>query len=267
MKTKPKDVEIPQAVEVELGTLILVDLSKSKGLKSTGGALLPVNGSVKNGHNLWSSCECDIEKECCGLDPGLVFNTTFQQSSSSMVNNLTSRNSSTSLLNYQMEPPSNQSYYGNCTCLLPEHDKVIGMNRSCPLSLDNAPPTSIHNKYPSMVRSITGEVEATSSSNGKGVVVQLQMGSLMEILTLAPPTTTSSSKCKHSQSILINPELAYQASFEDSILWQGVTGTGSGSIEHQAYYSFLMVPIDQATTLTMANCNGEVRDLDLNLKP
>ncbi|KAB2049260.1 hypothetical protein ES319_A13G164600v1 [Gossypium barbadense] len=135
---------------------------------STGGALLPVNGSVKNGHNLWSSCECDIEKECCGLDPGLVFNTTFQQSSSSMVNNLTSRNSSTSLLNYQMEPPSNQSYYGNCTCLLPEHDKVIGMNRSCPLSLDNAPPTSIHNKYPSMVRSITGEVEATSSSNGSG---------------------------------------------------------------------------------------------------
>lgn len=131
--------------------------------------------------------------------------------------------------------------------------------------------------------------------SGKGVVVQLQMGSLMEILTLAPPTTTSSSKCKHSQSILINPELAYQvslkhqllvwshirfffhpsnahinllkASFEDSILWQGVTGTGSGSIEHQAYYSFLMVPIDQATTLTMANCNGEVGDLDLNLKP
>lgn len=143
MKTKPKDVEIPQAVEVELGTIILVDLSKSKGLKrypqrglgvaqlekirieeeeeqkkhaavispptvshkssyvplpipsfhlsnqssssssvpfpaSTGGALLPVNGSVKNGHNLWSSCGCDIEKECCGLDPGLVFNTTFQ---------------------------------------------------------------------------------------------------------------------------------------------------------------------------------------------
>ncbi|TYH35339.1 hypothetical protein ES332_D13G186800v1 [Gossypium tomentosum] len=119
---------------------------------STGGALLPMNGSVKNGHNLWSSCGCDIEKECCGLDPGLV----------------TSRNSSTSILNYQMEPPSNQSYYGNCTCLLPEHDKVIGMNRSCPLSLDNAPPTSIHNKYPSMVRSITGEVEATSSSNGSG---------------------------------------------------------------------------------------------------
>ncbi|MBA0573977.1 hypothetical protein Golob_001220 [Gossypium lobatum] len=210
---------------------------------STGGALLPVNGSVKNGYNLWSSCECDIEKECCGLDPGLVFNTTFQQSSSSMV---TSRNSSTSILNYQMEPPSNQSYYGNCTCLLPEHDKEIGMNRSCPLSLDNAPPTSIHNKYPSMVRSITGEVEATSSSNGSG-------------FNFEPETLNYSNA--HINLL--------KASFEDSILWQGVTGTGSGSIEHQACYSFLppaMVPIDQATTLTMANCNGEVGHLDLNLK-
>ncbi|PPD68722.1 hypothetical protein GOBAR_DD34401 [Gossypium barbadense] len=161
-------------------------------------------------------------------------------------NAVTSRNSSTSILNYQMEPPSNQSYYGNCTCLLPEHDKVIGMNRSCPLSLDNAPPTSIHNKYPSMVRSITGEVEATSSSNGSG-------------FNFEPETLNYSNA--HINLL--------KASFEDSILWQGVTGTGSGSIEHQSYYSFLppaMVPIDQATTLTMANCNGEVGHLDLNLK-
>ncbi|KAH1032731.1 hypothetical protein J1N35_044905 [Gossypium stocksii] len=199
---------------------------------STGGALLPVNGSVKNGHNLWSSCECDIEKECCGLDPGLVFNTTFQQSSSSMVNNLTSRNSSTSIMNYQVEPPSNQSYYGNCTCLLPEHDKVIGMNRSCPLPLDNAPPTSIHNKYPSTVRSITGEVEATSSSNGSGFNFEPQTLNYRkghccstsigvfdgDFLTLAPPTTTSSSKCKHPQSILIYPELAYQVSLKHQLV-------------------------------------------------
>ncbi|MBA0752244.1 hypothetical protein Gogos_001098, partial [Gossypium gossypioides] len=200
---------------------------------STGGALVPVNGSVKNGYNLWSSCECDIEKECCGLDPGRVFNTTFRQSSSSMVNNLTSRNSSTSILNYEMEPPSNQSYYGNCTCLLPEHDKIMSfVSRQCSTHL--------------MVRSITGEVEATSSSNGSG-------------FNFEPETLNYSNA--HINLL--------KASFEDSILWLGVTGTGSSSIEHQAYFSFLppaMVPIDQATTLTMANCNGEVGHLDLNLK-
>ncbi|KAL4325893.1 hypothetical protein GQ457_11G013730 [Hibiscus cannabinus] len=248
--------------------------------------------------NLRSSFGYDIEKECSsGLDPGLVFKTNLSNlpyesepiwplpslmqraQASSMVNNLTSRTSSTSILNFQMEPPSNQSYYGNCTCLLPEEYKVIGMKRSHPLSLDSAPSTPIHSKYPSIFHYINGQTEAASGSNGstfnfgpgtpnfrKGHYCSTSNGVFDgDFLTLAPPTTTamsSSSKSKHPQSSFINGELAYQASFEDSILRQGATGTGP-------YYSFFppaMVQIEQATTLSMANCNGEVEHVDLNLK-
>ncbi|XP_017979539.1 PREDICTED: uncharacterized protein LOC18594125 isoform X2 [Theobroma cacao] len=291
------------------------------------GVVLPGNGSVNSGHKLWSSREYSIEKECSGLDPGLAFRTNlslpyesepiwpppslmqraqpFQQPSSSMVN-LSSRTSSTSVLNYQMEPPSNQSYYGNCTPLLPEEEKMVGMKRSYPFSLDNAPGPPLHGKYPPIVHPINGHVEAASSSNGSTFNFEPGTPNFREgpscstsnfeskskrsirqngafdgdFLTLAPPTTTtsmcSSSKFKHSPPNLIyyNCELpgleslAYQGSLEDSIIRQG----GSGLRQYRPYYSFFppaaMVQIDRATTITMANCNGgEVGGhVDLNLK-
>ncbi|GMJ11418.1 hypothetical protein HRI_004811000 [Hibiscus trionum] len=258
------------------------------------------------GYNLWSSYGYNIEKECSsGLDPGLIFKTNLSslpyeyepiwplpslmqraQASSSMVNNLTSGTSSTSILNFQMEPPSNQSCYGNCTCLLPEEYKVIGMKRSYPLSLDNAPSTPIHTKYPSIVHSINAQTEVASSSNGSTFNFELGTPNFRkehyystskgvfdgDFLTLALPTTTSmssSSNSKHLQSDLINGEPAYQARSEDSILRQGATGTGYESNECLPYYSFFppaMLQIDPAATLSMANCNGEVGHADLNLK-
>ncbi|KAK8476418.1 hypothetical protein V6N13_136680 [Hibiscus sabdariffa] len=270
------------------------------GTVSTGNTVPFTGGGAVVPDNLWSSYGYNIEKECSsGLDSGPIFKTHLSnlpyesdpiwplpslmqraQASSSMMNNLTSRTSSTSILNFQMEPPSNQSYYGNCTCLLPEEYKVIGMKRSYPLSLDSAPSTPIHSKYPSIVHSINGQTEAASGSNGstfnfepgtpnfrKGHYCSTPNGVFDgDFLTLAPPTTTamsSSSKSKHPQSSFINGELAYQASFEDSILRQGgATGTGP-------YYSFFppaMVQIEQATTLSMANCNGKVEHVDLKLK-
>ncbi|XWS52144.1 hypothetical protein CRYUN_Cryun11dG0042000 [Craigia yunnanensis] len=291
-----------------------------------GAAVLPGNGRVNNGHKFWSSCEYNIEKECSRLDPGLAFRTNlslpyesetiwpltslmqraqpFQQPSSSMVN-LSSRTSSTSVLNFQMEPPSNQSYYGNCTPLLPEEEKVIGMKRSYPFSLDNAPGPPIHSKYPPIAHSINKQVEAASSSNSSAFnfkpgapnfrerpscsTSNLESKSKKSIkqngvfdgdfLTLAPPTTTStcsSSKFKYPPSNLIyyNCELSdleslpYEASFEDSIIRQGASGLNQ---YYRPYYSFFppaMVQIDRATTITMANCKGgEVGGhVDLNLK-
>ncbi|GMI74166.1 hypothetical protein HRI_001085900 [Hibiscus trionum] len=294
---------------------------------------LTCNGSVvHNGQNkLWGSCDCEydnIEKECSGLDPGLAFRTslslpyesepiwplpglmqraaqqTFQQTPSSMVN-LSSRTSSTSVLNFQMEPPSNQSYYGNCAPLLPEDDKVVGMKRSYPFSLDNAPGPPIFSKYPPIVHSINGQVEAASSSNGSTFNFEPGTPSFREgpscstsnmeskskksikqngafdgdFLTLAPPTTTpmcSSSKFKHPSAMLpyYNFELpdleslAYQASFEDLIVRRGVGGVNQS---YRPYYSFLppaMVQIDRAATISMTNCKGgEVGGhVDLDLK-
>ncbi|XVF18733.1 hypothetical protein REPUB_Repub11eG0048500 [Reevesia pubescens] len=296
-----------------------------------GGAILPGNGSLNNnGLKFWSSCEYNIEKECSELDPGLVFRTNlslpyesepiwpnlpslmqraqpFLQPSSSMVN-LSSRISSTSMLNFQMEPPSNQSYayYENCSLnLLPAEEKMVGMKRSYPFALDNAPGPLIHTKYPPIVHSINGQVEdAASSSNGStfnfepgtpnfregpsGSTSNFESKSKKSIkqnevdgdfITLAPPTTTSmcsTLKFKHPPSNLIyyNCELPdleslanYQASFEDSIIRQGASGLN----QYRPYYSFFpraMVQFDQATTITMANCKGgEVGGhVDLNLK-
>ncbi|XWS10064.1 hypothetical protein CRYUN_Cryun39dG0043800 [Craigia yunnanensis] len=285
-----------------------------------GAAVLPGNGSVNNGHKFSSSYEYKIEKECSGLDSGLAFRNNlslpnesepiwplpslmqraqpFQQPSSSMVN-LSSRTSSTSVLNFQMEPPSNQSYYGNCSPLLPE--EMVDMKRSYPFSLDNAPGPPIHSKYHPIVQSINGQVEAASSSNGstfnlpgtpnfregpscstsnwesKSKKNIKQNGAFDgDFLTLAPPTATSmcsSSKFKHPPSNLIYcklpdlESLAYRSSFEDLIIQQGATGLN----QYRPYYSFFppaMVQIDQATTITLANCKGgEVGGyVDLNLK-
>ncbi|XP_022734610.1 uncharacterized protein LOC111288110 [Durio zibethinus] len=279
-----------------------------------GAAVLPGNGSV---NKFWSSCEYKIEKECAGLDPGLAFRTNlslpyesesiwplpslmqraqpFQQHYSSMVN-LSSRTSSTSELNFQMEPPSNQSYYGNCSPLLPEEEKMVGMKRSYPFSLDNAPGPPIHIKYPPIVHSINGKVEAASASkdstfNSEPSTPNFRVGPSCSIsnleskfkksikhgvfdgdfLTLAPPTTTmcSSSKSKHPPSnceTLDLESLVYQPSFEESSIRQGTIRLN----QYRPYYSFFpqaMVQIDRATTITMINCKGgEVGHIDLNLK-
>ncbi|XVE50145.1 hypothetical protein DITRI_Ditri01bG0138300 [Diplodiscus trichospermus] len=274
-----------------------------------GAAVLPGNGSVNYGHKFWSSCPV--------LDPRLAFRTnsclpyesgpvfplpswmqraqTFQQPSSMV--NLSSRTSS-SALNFQMEPPSNQSYYGNCSTLLPE-EKIVGMKRPYPFSLDNAPGPSIHSNYPPIVHSINGQSEAASTSKGinfepgtpnfgegpsystsnlepksKNSIKQ-DGGIDGDFLTLAPPTPTSvysSPKSQHPSSNSIYSELpleslAHQASFEDSFIGQGATGLN----QYQPYYNFFppaMVQMDRATTVTMANCKGgEVGGhVDLNLK-
>ncbi|XVF18736.1 hypothetical protein REPUB_Repub11eG0048800 [Reevesia pubescens] len=264
-----------------------------------GGAILPGNGSLNNnGHKFWSSCEYNIEKECSELDPGLVFRTNlslpyesepiwpnlpslmqraqpFLQPSSSMV----SSRISSSMLNFQMEPPSNQSYayYGNCSLnLLPAEEKVY--------SLLFIPWENSNFKYLFQYCIYLGklmEEPSGSSSNfeskSKKSIKQNEVDG--DFLTLAPPTTTlmcSTLKFKHPPSNLIyyNCELPdleslanYQASFEDSIIRHGASGLN----QYRPYYSFFppaMVQFDRATTITMANCKGgEVGGhVDLNLK-
>ncbi|XVF78714.1 hypothetical protein PTKIN_Ptkin14bG0157700 [Pterospermum kingtungense] len=293
-----------------------------------GAAILPGNGSVSNNNNnngnkFWSSCEYKVEKECSGLDPGLAFRANlslpyesepiwplpslmqraqfFQQPSSSMVN-LSSRTSSTSVLDFQMEPPSNQSYYGNCSPFLPDDEKMLGMKRPYPFSLDNAPGPPIDSKYHPIVHSINGQVESASTT-GKGIStfnfkadtpnfregpscstlnmesrskkINKQNGAFDgDFLTLAPPTTMSmcsSSKPNKHPTYCELPDLdslPYQPSFEDPIIRQGASGLNQS---YRPYYSFFppaMVQIDRASAITMAKCKGgEVGGhVDLNLK-
>ncbi|KAK8527464.1 hypothetical protein V6N13_085294 [Hibiscus sabdariffa] len=260
-----------------------------------------------DGHKFWGSCDFNIGKECSfGLDPGLVFRANLSLPyeteplwhlpslmqrggplSCSMVNLSSRTSSSKSVMNFQMEPPSNQSYYKNFKPLCPEEDKVIGMKRPYPFSLDNAPgPSFLTNCYPPIVHSINGQVGATSSNKAPTFGFEPDTSNLREgpscsttngvfgrdFLKLAPPTTTSmcsTSKSKHplSNSIPYESPGLDQGSCEDSIMKQG-----GGLNLQRPYYSFFPAPamaqIERASAVTMANCkSAEVAGhVDLNLK-
>ncbi|KAI3815037.1 hypothetical protein L1987_14689 [Smallanthus sonchifolius] len=90
-----------------------------------------------------------------------------QPCSSSMVN-VSAGTSSSSVLNFQMEPPSNQSYRGSSYHhLRPAEEKMVGMKRPYPFSFEIAPIPSFHCKFPSAyVSPISRSDESSSCSNG-----------------------------------------------------------------------------------------------------
>ncbi|KAJ0725880.1 putative SPEAR family protein [Helianthus annuus] len=100
-----------------------------------------------------------------------------QPFSSSMVNvpTGTSSTSSSSVLNFQMEPPSNQSYYGNnYHPLWQEEEKMVGMKRPYPFLLENRPMPSFHGRFPSAyVSPISGSDESASCGNGGTTSIEL----------------------------------------------------------------------------------------------
>uniref|UniRef100_A0A5B6YR76 Uncharacterized protein n=1 Tax=Davidia involucrata TaxID=16924 RepID=A0A5B6YR76_DAVIN len=230
--------------------------------------------------------------------PNLMQRTQFQQPSSSSMVNVSSGTSSSSVINFQMEPPSNQSYYGNnYTPMWPEEEKMVGMKRSYPFSLDNPPGPSVHcNFLPAYVPPITRSGESASCDNGGTVniksanpvfregpssstamsepnskkVTKENGGLNGDFLTLAPPATTlphpsSAYVAPHSRELSELGTLPYQGSMEDSVHLQGPNGL----IQQHTFYSFLpsaKTQIGQATT-TISNYNGEVGEsVDLNLK-
>ncbi|GFZ07540.1 hypothetical protein Acr_19g0004770 [Actinidia rufa] len=227
-----------------------------------------------------------------------------QQTSSSSMVNVSSGTSSSSMINYhQMEPPSNQSFYGNnYTHMWPEDEKMVGMKRPYPFSLDNPPGHSFPCKFPP-TPAISRSDESASCGNGgilslepinpifregpscSTVMSELnpqkcskQNGDLNgDFLTLGPPTTTlpqPSPKYKHpsaypappSQELSEFESLLHQGSSEDPmILQQGP----SGSTQRQPFYSFCnseTVQIGQATTTLSGSSGGGGEQLDLNLK-
>ncbi|KAL7218333.1 hypothetical protein ACSBR2_011576 [Camellia fascicularis] len=109
--------------------------------------------------------------------PNIIQRTLqFQQqpSSSSMVN-VSSGTSSSSEINYhQIEPPSNQNFYGNnYTPLWHEEEKMVGMKRPYPFHLDNPPGPSFPCKFPPIfVPLITRSDESASCGNGGTVNIE-----------------------------------------------------------------------------------------------
>ncbi|KAA8523972.1 hypothetical protein F0562_010597 [Nyssa sinensis] len=233
------------------------------------------------------------------VPPNVMQRTQFQQLSSSSMVNVSSGTSSSSIINFQMEPPSNQSYYGNnYSPNWPEEEKMVGMKRSYPFSLDNPPGPSVHcNFLPAFVPPITRSGESASCDNGGTLntefsspifregpssstpiselnskkVTKENWGSNGDFLTLAPPATTlphRSSKFKHPSAHELSQfeTLHHHGSMEDPpVHQQGPIGP----IQQHTFYSFLpsaKTETGQATT-TRSNYNGEVGEsVDLNLK-
>ncbi|MCD7448885.1 hypothetical protein HAX54_046979 [Datura stramonium] len=115
--------------------------------------------------------------------PLLQRSQQYQQTSSSSpmvshelnsVVNISSGISSSSVQNFQMEPPSNQSYYGcNCLPLCPEETKMTGVKRPYPFSQKYPPVPKFRCKIPQCcVASVSRSHESASSSDECSVNVE-----------------------------------------------------------------------------------------------
>ncbi|KAG8364882.1 hypothetical protein BUALT_Bualt18G0044800 [Buddleja alternifolia] len=216
----------------------------------------------------------------------------FQHSFSfpSMVNAASGISSSSSVLSSQIEPPSNQSSRGNnYTPFWPDEDKMVGMKRSYPFSLES-PPASSFNTYPSSI-SRSDDLALCSNryapqmeprnkyiregpSNSNPLTEQNQSevirdnGTLNgDFLTLAPPEVATSppwdTKNKNYWDYSSELECTVrQENAESHNHWLGQ----SGSIEQSFSFFPMKLQIDRNTP-QVSSGNGEKGEtIDLNLK-
>ncbi|GLT48592.1 hypothetical protein SLA2020_222080 [Shorea laevis] len=284
---------------------------------------VPGHGNV-NVQKFWSVREYDLEKENSGVDPGLAFKANFRlpyesepiwpppnlmqraqqykQHSSAVVN--ASSTSTPSLLNIQMEPPSNQNFYGNCTIFWSGEEKKAGKKRPYSFSLDNPVAPSVHYKYAPITHAINrSDEQEASSGNGN----TMNFGSINPIfregppcstsnlelnlkksskendvfngdfLTLAPPSSTSVSPSSISKHPPLNlrlynfkfpdfESLPYQQGcMEDSSIRLGLAGGLNPQRPYHSFFPSSMVQIGQASTFNGGAEVGESVDLNLKL--
>ncbi|KAJ8765245.1 hypothetical protein K2173_011925 [Erythroxylum novogranatense] len=321
-RSSPNSILQPRIVDVDSSNT--VPLANSMWWQSVP---IQVHGNVPK---MWNSHQYNLEKESFGVDPGLAFRSSLNfpcesnpisslpslvtrsqkhqlpsssVSSSSSMMNVSSASSSSSLLNFQMEPPSNQNYYGNYASIWPEEEKMVGVKRPYPFSLDD-PPCPFNCKFPLTIHSISRSDDQIASVGNRGTfkaktdnpnfregpsysnsrlepnsnkVIKGNRASSEDFLTLAPPLSNLAcldSKLKRPSSCLAYHNydtfnfglLPHQATMEDAILQPGP----SVSIQQQPYYSFFppkVMQIGQPTN-TCGSCNGGElgESVDLNLK-
>ncbi|KAJ8527724.1 hypothetical protein K7X08_015175 [Anisodus acutangulus] len=222
-----------------------------------------------------------------------------QPSCSSSMMNISSgiSSSSSSVLNYQMELPSNQNYYScNYLPLWPEEVKMTGMKRPYPFSPELPPVPQFHCKFPPRYVSLPSR-SRQSASCSNDCAVSLESGNLLkrevpsrsrtlseskprnvvrrnkalngDFLTLAPPTAAfpyqhSSSSALQSQEILTLESVTCQGGAEEPTTSSAL----SRSIQQPMFGFFptAKVQIHQEGT-NKRNCHVEVGGkVDLNLK-
>ncbi|KAL1821528.1 hypothetical protein ACET3Z_016397 [Daucus carota] len=215
----------------------------------------------------------------------------FQYPRPSSMANVPSGSLKSSVPHVQIEPPSNQIYGADkCPPLWQEEERMIGMKRSYPFIVEDAPGSSFYTKYPHAYASlIPGKAAPCSndcistiqpantqfsremplSSNGvsepknKNILGEFG-GSNGGLLTLAPPAELSSSYIRrHCQEVPDFDALPYQAITDEQVKWPE-----TGQLTKQPFYSFL--PPASAVNGPSAgggSSNGEQAEaVDLDLK-
>ncbi|KAI3457394.1 hypothetical protein Pfo_014057 [Paulownia fortunei] len=224
----------------------------------------------------------------------------FQRPPSPVVN-ASSGISPSSVLSSQMEPPSNQSLRGNnYTSLRPEEDKMVGMKRSYPFSLESPPapsfpgnfqptyaaPRSRSDELPSCSSGYTAQMEPRNKYMRNGpsnssTVPERNPSDVMrddgrlngDFLTLAPPAAASpplNSKHKHPSDYSGHqgPDLSdFKCLPNQENLKSQIHQLGpSGSKEQPFSFFPIKSQVDQTTT-RVSSGNGEKGEkIDLSLK-
>ncbi|WKA12026.1 hypothetical protein VitviT2T_029465 [Vitis vinifera] len=303
---RPPNIDVAHSNTVPLPNPI-----SNGGFKIGFSPSIPVSG---HGHvpKLWNH-ELNLEGENPRVDHGLVFQPPYesnpiwplptlmqraqpyQQPSSSMVN-VSSGTSSSPIPNFQIEPPSNQSYYGNnYTSMWPEEEKMVGVKRPYPFSLDNPPGPSFNSKFPTFDAPIRSDESASYGNGGTFILdvgnaifregpscstslseieskkgIRENGGSNGDFLTLAPPSITSPHPNTRSKQPPGHPAYYNKDSSEfESLPYQGNTGDPirphpTGPLQHQQqwqqlpFYNFLQPanPQNGPAATSSSNCNG-----------
>ncbi|KVI10453.1 uncharacterized protein LOC112506354 [Cynara cardunculus var. scolymus] len=192
----------------------------------------------------------------------------FQQPcSSSMVNVSLGTTSSSSVMNFQMEPPSNQSYCGNnYPPLWPDEDKMIGMKRSYPFSMENMPIPSFNCKFP--FSPISRPDESTSCSNGGTTSLEPSNPSFRETPSSLGAMTDQMTKKLIDENhgltkdfLTLAPPRASHSSLKEKMVQTHKNPSGGEWPNQQPLHSFF------PAAKTPGTSNGEaVEHVDLNLK-
>ncbi|KAL3503156.1 hypothetical protein ACH5RR_037605 [Cinchona calisaya] len=221
----------------------------------------------------------------------------FQPPSSSSMVNISSEISSSPILNFQMEPPSNQNFCAsNYTPMWPDDEKMIGMKRPYPFSMETPPAPAFHFKYPpcyvaaitkldeppSCSNSCTASIEPgfsvfRSSTQAEPTHTEVKVrhnGNLNgDFLTLAPPAAAGTHLNSQCSNFLANSGPQSLSEFEPQPS-QGssvdtIQGQGSSKLMRPPFFSFFPAAKQQVgqPATPANNCNSEVREnVDLSLK-
>ncbi|XP_054811685.1 uncharacterized protein LOC129312923 isoform X2 [Prosopis cineraria] len=115
----------------------------------------------------------------------------YQQPPASMVN-ISSGNLTSPVYHYSEEPPSNQNYNSSCVTMRPG-EKMIGLKRSYPLSLDVSPASYFNFKSPAFSTNVKAS-ETTSRAYGTGLNFGSASSSFREVSSCTTPSSESNSK-------------------------------------------------------------------------